>query len=142
MPTFTEDSMRPRIALSVLACAASLSLSACFGNSARVANPAIAHPTVISADELESAAPESNAYDLIRRLRPAWFSTRGAVTFRRGTIGAMKLSVDGTAPQTLDLLTEMRATELKNVHFLDATEAAQRFGTGTGSGAVILVARR
>lgn len=133
-----------RTALLVLAYASSLCLSGCATSSARPANAAVANPLVISEEELDAANQENNAYEQIRRLRPGWFAVRGAVTFslRRGAPGAMRLSVDGGALQALDLLTQMRPSEMKAVHFLDATEATQRFGTIAASSAVILVERR
>lgn len=136
--------MRIRTALLALGYVSILCLSACVTNSARPANTAVANPLMISEEELDAANQENNAYEQIRRLRPAWFAARGAVTFslRRGTPGAMRLSVDGGALQALDLLTQMRPSEMKVVHFLDATEATQRFGTSAASSAVILVERR
>ncbi|MEP6619315.1 MAG: hypothetical protein ABJE47_08370 [bacterium] len=127
-----------------LASVAGMSVSGCLASTAKPAPSAVANPSMITETELSSASSEGNAYDLIRRLRPAWFASRGAVTLsnRPATSGIMHISLDGAALQDVELLTRMRSTELKEVHFLSATDAAQRFGATASSGTVLLIVQQ
>lgn len=135
--------MRLRAAALASASAVIMNLAACASSSPRSTNTAVNNPAVLSESDIDATSQEGTAFDLINHLRPAWFSARGAVTLlARRSPGTLHVSVDGAPLQDLEILGRMRATELKDARFLDATEAAQRFGSMAGSGAVIVVSRR
>jgi len=98
-------------------------------------------PNVLTAAEISSAkAGEASAYDAIQRLRPQFFRTRGRLGNEPG--GDISVSVDGGALSTTDALRNIPATTVKEVRYLGANDAAQRYGVRANSGPVILVTQR
>ncbi len=89
---------------------------------------------LITADEL-SGLSVGNAYEAVRRLRPAWLLARGRsplpVVYRNDTRW-------GDDPRSLesiqiDIVSEMR--------FMSATDATTRYGSGFTGGLILVVAR-
>jgi hypothetical protein len=98
-------------------------------------------PNVLTAAEISSAkAGEASTYDAIQRLRPQFFRTRGRLGNEPG--GDISVSVDGGALSTTDALRSIPATTVKEVRYLGANDAAQRYGVRANSGPVILVTQR
>jgi hypothetical protein len=98
---------------------------------------------VITADELSVAeVAGSNLYDALQRLRPRFFMTRGAVSSKNPTAGSTHVSVDGGPLVPIETLTRILPSQVAEVRFLSASDAAQRFGTTAASGSVILVKSR
>jgi len=56
--------------------------------------------------------------------------------------GDISVSVDGGALSTTDALRNIPATTVKEVRYLGANDAAQRYGVRANSGPVILVTQR
>ncbi|MEO7360075.1 MAG: hypothetical protein ABI120_07090 [Gemmatimonadaceae bacterium] len=83
-----------------------------------------------------------DALEAVRRLRPRFLIVRGASSIRTPDAGAVHVSVDGGALQAVSILSRMRTGELAEIRFLNASEAAQRFGTASGTGAVLVVKTR
>ena len=82
------------------------------------------------------------ALEAVRRLRPRFLTSRGSGSVRNANAGSVHLSVDGGPLQTVNFLSRMRPGEIAEIRFLNATDAALRFGTAAGSGSVILVRTR
>jgi hypothetical protein len=98
-------------------------------------------PNTLTAAEISSAkAGETTIYEAIQRLRPQYFRTRGRLGSDPG--GDVSVSVDGGPLSTIDALREVPATTVKEVRYLSANDAAQRFGVRAYSGPVILVTQR
>jgi len=98
-------------------------------------------PNVLTAAEISSAkAGEASAYEAIQRLRPQFFRTRGRLGSEPG--GDVSVSVDGGPLSTLDALRNVPATTVKEIRYLSANDAAQRYGVRAYSGPVILVTQR
>jgi len=95
---------------------------------------------VITAEELDGPSVNTgNALDAVRRLRPNFLMTRGTTSMQNPNAGSVHVSVDGGPLQTLDFLSRLQAREVAEIRYLSPSDAAQRFGVSTGSGAVILV---
>jgi len=98
-------------------------------------------PNILTAAEIASAkAGEATAYETIQRLRPQYFRTRGRLGNEPG--GDVSVSVDGGPLNTIDALRNVPATTVKEIRYLSANDAAQRFGVRAYSGPVILVTQR
>jgi hypothetical protein len=80
-----------------------------------------------------------SALDAVRRLRPNFLMTHGTTSMNNASAGGVHVSVDGGALQTVDFLSRLQAIEVAEIRYLNPSSAAQRFGTSSGSGAVILV---
>jgi hypothetical protein len=130
------------ILVTALACAGGSSPSATPSPSGSSSTTAAAprDPDLITADELASPAVSTgNALDAVRRLRPNFLIVRGMTSMKNASAGGVHVSVDGGALQTVDVLSSLRASEVAEIRYLNPSSAAQRFGTNTGSGGVILV---
>ena len=98
-------------------------------------------PNVLTAAEISSAkAGEASAYEAVQRLRPQFFRTRGRLGTDPG--GDVSVSVDGGPLSTVDALRNVPATTVKEIRYLSANDAAQRYGVRANSGPVILVTQR
>lgn len=95
---------------------------------------------VITAAELSDPAIASgDALEAVQRLRPRFLMTRGAVSAKNSAAGSTHVSVDGGPLLGVDQLSRLRPSQIAEIRYLSASDAAQRFGTNAGSGGVILV---
>jgi hypothetical protein len=88
---------------------------------------------VITAQQL------ADLLDVIRRLRPRFLTVRGVGSIRVADAGAVHVSVDGGPLMAVSMLSNMRPGEVAEIRYLEPPQAAQRFGTASASGSVILV---
>ena len=98
--------------------------------------------SAITLSELQDPRVASlNALDVVRQLRPAFLNSRAA-----GGLDAkphnVLVSIDGGALSPLTMLQSVQTAQLQEISFLNSTDAAQRFGTTTTGGPVILVTTR
>jgi hypothetical protein len=95
---------------------------------------------VISAAELaDPAIASGDALEAVQRLRPRFLMTRGAMSVKNTTAGSTHVSIDGGPLLAVDALSRLRPSQLFEIRYLNASDAAQRFGTTAGSGGVIMV---
>ena len=89
---------------------------------------------LITADEL-SGLTVGNAYEAVRRLRPAWLQARGRsplpVVYRNDTRW-------GGDPSSLE---SIRIDSVSEMRFLSASDATTRYGTGFTGGVILVVTR-
>jgi hypothetical protein len=124
----------PRPLIIVLALALGLAGCASGGGGASGAQPARrGSSNRIVADEL-ATVPSLDAYQAIERLRPTWLRQRS------GTPPVVVL--DGNRQGGLEVLQSMRATEIQEMQYLDASDATTRFGTGFQGGAILVTSKR
>jgi hypothetical protein len=90
--------------------------------------------SVITLEEIE-AVEATNAYDLIQRLRPQFLRPAGGGD-------PVVLYIDGTRREGLGDLRTLLASAVREVRYLDSTEATTLFGTNHRSGAIQLTTRR
>lgn len=95
---------------------------------------------VITAEEVAKASA-ADAYDLLRGLRPAWFSSRGVVS---GDVsaGGIVVYVDGIKQSGFEDLKSLAVERIKEARFYNASDATTRFGTGHPSGAIEITTKR
>ncbi len=95
---------------------------------------------VITAEEIAKSTA-SDAYDLIRGLRPAWFVTRGAVSTDPDA-GGIVIYVDGIKQGYLPDLRSISVERIQECWFLDSRDATTRYGTGHPSGVIEITTKR
>lgn len=93
---------------------------------------------VLTQQEIEQSQ-SMTAYDMISALRPRWLSERGVSSLRSNN--PVMLYVNENRVGTIERLRDYAPRDLREVRFLDATQATQRFGTGHRSGAIMLYLR-
>lgn len=80
---------------------------------------------------------ENDLLLVIERLRPRWLRPRGQSSFSATSV--VTLFVDGSPRGDVRSLSGMLVTDVADVTYLTATEAAFRFGTLAGSGGTIAI---
>ena len=97
------------------------------------------NPNILTAAEIaRGAASQGTAYDALRRLRPQFLQTRGQPE-SAGTEPSILVSIDGGSLTRVDALQSIAATMVREIRYLNASEALQRFGLLAQNGPVILV---
>lgn len=126
-----------------------LLLGACGGGSspagssaARAPAPARGSANVITEAEVRGANV-NNALEAIQRLRPAMLRGRGSASSsdQSGSQGLV-VYVDGSPMGGVDALTNITALTVREIRFLNASDATTRFGTGHPVGAILVTTRR
>jgi hypothetical protein len=121
---------------------------ACAGGSSSANEPnatgtATHNADVITAEELaDPSVASGDALEAVRRLRPRFLMTRGGASVKNSTAGSVHVSIDGGPLLTVDNLSRLRPSQIAEIRYLNASDAAQRFGTNAASGSVILVKSR
>ncbi len=81
----------------------------------------------------------SDAYDLIRKLRPQWLRSRAHRSSHfNGTAPQAMVYVNDNRYGDIDSLREISAEQIKEVRFMNAGEAAIRFGLNLAGGAILI----
>ena len=111
------------------------------------ASGAAAAPTsnsdVITAAELADATIQSgDVLQAVQRLRPRFLMARGASSGQNRSAGSVHVSIDGGPLLSVDNLSRYSPNSILEIRYINATDAAQRWGTVAGSGGVILVKSR
>ena len=96
--------------------------------------------SIITREELQDPTVVSNyALTTIRLLRPQYFMTRGPVSFKNVNAGKVQISQDCGPLQQLTALSGIDTRSLKEVRYLNSTEATARFGINANGGPVIVL---
>jgi hypothetical protein len=96
--------------------------------------------SVISREELQDpAVVSSDAMTTIRLLRPAFFMTRGPLSFKNTAAGQLQISQDFGPLQKSNALSAIDTRSLVEVRYLNATDAQARFGINANGGPVLVL---
>jgi hypothetical protein len=100
------------------------------------------NPNVLTAAEIaRGAASQGTAYEAVQRLRPHFLQTRGHPESAASDPSVL-ISVDGASLTRVEALQTISATKVREIRYLNASEAVERFGLLAKSGPVILVLQR
>lgn len=103
------------------------------------ASPAMRDREVIGPEEIATVEVRTTALQMIQRLRPLWLRNRGVVGVRNEP--PIPVYVNNQRVGESSPLERYTAGELRELRFLNSTQATQRFGTGHPSGAILLTLR-
>ncbi|HKW09148.1 MAG TPA: Plug domain-containing protein [Gemmatimonadaceae bacterium] len=111
------------------------------GATQQASSPARSHSSrdVITTDELAKVDVQ-NALQAVQRLRPNFLQTHGGMSSSM-TQGPQDVVVyvDNTRMGGPSSLSQIPITDVKEIQYLNGPDATQRFGTGHGSGAIIVI---
>lgn len=131
--------MIPAGVLAIAACASSPAGSP--GATQQSAPSSRAHGSrdVITEEELARVDVQT-ALDAVRRLRPNFLQTHGgkSSSITQGPQDVV-VYVDNTRMGGPSALSQIQITDVKEIQYLNGPDATQRFGTGHGSGAIIVI---
>lgn len=136
------------LALVAAACASGGSSSAPAAGASSTAAVRRGNANLITESEIASANLET-IYDVIERLRPNMLRTRGQMGRLSGAAGSdpgassskIKVFLNGTAIGDLTMLRGIQAVSVKQVDFLNSSDATTRFGTGHDAGAILITSK-
>lgn len=106
------------------------------------AAPKRGNATLITQSEIEATHLET-VYDVVERLRPNWFRTRGGRSeVSAGAASSMLKAYLNSSPLgDVNTLRSVQAASVKEVQFLNAADATTRFGTGHDSGVILVTSK-
>jgi hypothetical protein len=133
------------LAAALTGCASSSttgSASTASTSSSAASNVRASSPDYITSIEVEGTST-TNAYDLIRRLRPRWLQSSAASSIGGGTVRGQMIVVvlDGQRIGGLETLRTIGTTGIKTLQYYDATRAAtvvRDAGTDPIAGAIVI----
>ena len=96
---------------------------------------------VILEEEIE-AANVSNALEAIQRLRPKMLQRRAGSPTDEGSAGEIVVYVDNSRLGYKDQLASIEASRIKEIRYLNAADATQRYGTGHTEGVILITTKR
>ena len=83
----------------------------------------------------------SNAYDAIQRLRPDMLRKRMGARTGEGASADIEIYVDGRHVGALETLRSIPAEQIKEILYLNSSDATLRFGTGHTEGAILITSK-
>jgi hypothetical protein len=96
---------------------------------------------VIRAEEIQ-ASSASNAYDLIRQLRPNWLRSRGPGSIRDPQPVLPVVYLGDISHGPVETLQGFSTNGIQEIRYINATTATTRFGSGHAGGVIQLFVRR
>ena len=139
--------MRIRLVMSALAVAA---VSGC-ASSGKSANPTgtprgpARSQDVIAQEEIKTRANDAtNALQVVQKLRPQMLRSRGLVSPNDAT-GAEALPrvyVDNVSYGGIDALSNVQASQIKEIRFVNARDATTQWGTGHMGGVILVITKK
>lgn len=98
---------------------------------------------VVTRAELDaSPLGDVDALTIIKQLRPRYLSYRGLASTSDPRGGGIQVSINQGRLTGTEVLTSIRKDEIDEIRYLNAAAAAQRFGSLSRAGPVILLRRR
>jgi hypothetical protein len=127
------------IAAVLVAAATGCASSSAAGSSASQQSRPRTQRDRITSEELATIDVQ-NALQAVQRLRPNFLQTRGgaASSITQGPQDVV-VYVDQTRMGGPSTLAQIPITDVKEIQYLNGTDATQRYGTGHGSGVIIVI---
>jgi hypothetical protein len=104
-----------------------------------VSRPTRRSNTLITREELTKTSAR-DALAAIQALRPDWLRSRGATSFAGG-VPEVVVYLDGARVGNRDVLRQFVTMHIKEMRYLNATEATQKWGTDHSGGVIEIVTR-
>lgn len=95
---------------------------------------------VITSDELD-AITVPTVYEAVERLRPQFLRSRGASSVRSPQPTIPVVYVAGVRYGGPDSLRQLRTSDVREIRYLNASDATTRYGTDHAGGAIIVTLR-
>ncbi len=97
---------------------------------------------IVRAEILREAAVATNAYEVVRRLRPGWLRGRGRPSFLDPNAGDPLVYVDERPFGLLDSLYAISSEDISRMVLIGAADATTRWGLGHADGVISVIIMR
>lgn len=97
---------------------------------------------IVRAEILADAAVSTNAYEVVRRLRPSWLRGRGRPSFVDPNAGDPVVYIDEFMYGLLDSLYRISPDDISRIVFIGAADATTRWGIGHADGVISIITIR
>ncbi len=98
--------------------------------------------SLITFEEIRTVDNVTEAYELVRILRPLWLQARGTIDIGNARASVPQVYVDelhyGNGPE---ILRQIIASTVQQMQFLDRSEAEMRYGSGHPGGIIMVRTR-
>jgi hypothetical protein len=95
-------------------------------------------PDLITLEEIQAFAPNAQtAYDIVKQLRSLWLQQRGPSSLTL-TAHEVQIYIDGVNRGGPSALMELRASSVRELQRLRASDATQRYGVDHENGAILV----
>jgi hypothetical protein len=111
-----------------------LIVSAC----ASTGSPERASLDVVTRAEMDGVHA-ADAYALLQRLRPQFLRSRGAVSMRNSSDSYPIVYLNNVRHGGVMSLRDIVADDIQEIRFISAADATTRWGTGHGSGVILVL---
>jgi hypothetical protein len=91
---------------------------------------------VITQEEIETSGT-ANALEAVKRLRANFLVVRGAMSRSKSDIGVV-VYANGAKLGSTSTLSSISTQEIRQIEYISASDATQRFGTGHSHGAILV----
>ena len=117
---------------------AALSLAAACASGAPSAQSAPRRDRNVITQEEIDASKMTDAYSVVRALRPGWLLPRTVGSSRQN----VQVYVEGNKAGTVTALQQYNVTQIRELRWLSGDDATTRYGTGNGAGAILVSLKR
>lgn len=125
----------------VLACSLALAIGACASHGRERGAGGGSDANVITAEEI-AAAHATSAFHAIWLLRAEHLNVRGPVSVEDPAAALPTVFVDDMAYGTLAALRQIPASDVAEIRFLSAWDAATRYGSRHRGGVIVVTTKR
>ena len=143
--------MRGRFVFAVVAVALSMACASSGGGGAGGSRTSSGGQDVITeADITGRAADAANALQIIQKLRPQMLRSRGLAvlptagrTAQEATAASLpRVYIDNIAYGDLNQLTNVNASQIREIRYMNARDATTQFGTGHMGGVILVLTKK
>jgi hypothetical protein len=92
-------------------------------------------PNIITSDQIAASA-QTNAYDVVSRLRPNFLKSRGRTTVYGQGSDYATVFLDGQSYGDLSSMRNIAASQISSIHFIRGTDAVTTYGMQYGAGVI------
>jgi len=137
--------MRARVLFAAAAALVTVSCATSGGSSSSGLRPKSRNQDVIAETEISASASEAaNALQIIEKLRPQMLRSRGlgSPTDVSGESARPKVYVDNVAYGDVGTLSNVTASQIREIQFINSRDATTKWGTGHMGGVILVIMKR
>jgi hypothetical protein len=124
--------MRMKMQRVFVAAVAAMAMAAC--GPAGASGPGRGNLRMLTEEEIQ-AAPTTNLFETVQRLRPAWLSAK----YYGGTRGYPAVFVGSQRYGEIDVLRTIETANVLEAHYFDPIDASSRFGRNVPFGVIQVI---